>query len=116
MEYYSRKVRKIEKETSEIEYIRCDKCNKKISSNKRFYKVTTSHNSWGNDSVDSIREYDICEKCISKFLKEYFDNAKYGTEEVEVESEYYKKHDKNYQNGYEEYGINNDLVEEDESD
>ena len=62
----------------------CDVCNKKIREEEdyksayrtkmsHFYEVTTHHNDWGNDSIDSYEYKDICsEECLITFLKKYF--------------------------------------------
>lgn len=113
MKYYSKKVKMIEEETTDLEYIRCDGCHEKIKEKERFWRVTTSHHSWGNDSVDSIENYDICNKCIADFSKHYFDNATYNTEDFEAESDMYVKHDKSYRNSYGMFDFDNKFVEED---
>lgn len=76
----------------------CDKCKKEILNeedykepsknfilvNKVYYYITTHHNDWGNDSVDSYEYSDICEDCLVDFVKEYFKSAN-GTEQCEIE-------------------------------
>ena len=32
----------------------CDVCNSVINSHEGYWELTTGHNDWGNDSVDSI--------------------------------------------------------------
>ena len=65
----------------------CDICKKQILGEEdyktsfrtkmsHFYEITTHHNDWGNDSVDSYEYFDACcEECLFKFLKEYFDGT-----------------------------------------
>lgn len=65
----------------------CDECKKEILNEQDFqdrfrkrmshyFEVSTHHNDWGNDSVDSYQHYDVCsEECLFKFLKKYFDGA-----------------------------------------
>lgn len=80
----------------------CDVCNKELSpvyysfygQNDRkedaynFYQITTSHNDWGNDSIDSY-EYFIacCPDCALKFMEKYLkENFKLGnTKHIEIE-------------------------------
>ena len=51
--------------------IKCDVCGKDI--NKGFWTLTTGHNDWGNDSCDSMINFDLCSKeCVQKKLDEYF--------------------------------------------
>ena len=41
-----------------------------------YWKVTTGHNDWGNDSVDSISTYDICsEDCLKVLMISYIDDC-----------------------------------------
>lgn len=82
-----RKYKKEEiKQLKEIENgIICDICKKTIREENdyksefrtkmsHFYEVSTHHNDWGNDSIESYQYYDICsEECLFKFLKKYFD-------------------------------------------
>ena len=75
------------KKVEEVENgIICDICKKEIKGEKdykrrylkmeHFYEVTTHHHDWGNDSIDSYENRDICgEECLFKFLKEYFDGT-----------------------------------------
>lgn len=106
MRYYGKpKIEKVEKR--KCEYIRCDICHKKIKG--RYFWVNTSHNEWGNDSIDSLRYYDICEKCINNFTINYLKEIP-KTGKIEIES--MLKMNSSY------YGLYNDyedkLVEEDE--
>lgn len=57
---------------------KCDVCGKEISSTKHggpvydYYEVTTHHNDWGNDSVDSYEHFDACSPdCAYKLWEEY---------------------------------------------
>lgn len=39
-----------------------------------FWRITTGHNDWGNDSPDSVETYDVCSTdCIRKKMEEYID-------------------------------------------
>ena len=51
----------------------CDVCGNKIDDDMNYWDLQTGHNDWGNDSVDSIENFDICsERC----LKEKFEGSK----------------------------------------
>lgn len=76
------------------EGIRCDICNKFIKADKRrssedtnkYYEVTTGHEDWGNDSVDSIEHQDICPDCIDNFVIEYLKTTKYRTAYITIDT------------------------------
>lgn len=61
----------------------CNKCKKEIQSENEinriyrkgnvYYKVETHHNDWGNDSIDSYENYNICScKCLKEFIDNYY--------------------------------------------
>ena len=61
---------------------KCDVCGKDIpptvTSRKcyDYYEVTTHHNDWGNDSVDSYDYFDACSPdCAHKLWEEYIRNS-----------------------------------------
>lgn len=87
---------KIEVKTKSIrnvEYLRCDKCDKVIFPGQyrddkcKYIRVHTWHNDWGNDSVDSDEYVDLCPECACKYVSDYIKNAN-GTDELEVENKY----------------------------
>lgn len=52
---------------------KCDVCNKEIKSRQNYWRLTTHHNDWGNDSIDSYEHYDLCSpECIKVKLNEYY--------------------------------------------
>ena len=52
--------------------------------NKVYYRVTTRHHDWGNDSVESYEHFDFCSyECLQKHQEEYFRKAS-GSEEYEI--------------------------------
>ena len=57
--------------------VKCDICGKIIPASKlratdsTYYRVTTGHNEWDNDSVDSIEHQDVCSDCIIPFIYSY---------------------------------------------
>lgn len=77
----------------QVEYIRCDKCGKKITPYKykedqnQYVHIHTCHNDWGNDSIDSHEYHDYCTKCAKEVVAEYIEKMN-GTEELELTNEY----------------------------
>lgn len=62
--------------------VKCDICGKIVPAGKygqkdsMYYKVTTGHHDWGNDSVDSIEHMDVCQECVLPFIGDYlWDNS-----------------------------------------
>ena len=54
------------------ETMHCDVCNGIIDNNAEYWELTTGHYDWGNDSVDSIENFDVCsEDCLRKKFDEY---------------------------------------------
>lgn len=78
---------------SRLTAVMCDKCDKKILAlngdhdDNRYFRVTTGHHDWGNDSCESIEHFDICPTCIDTFVTEYLANAS-GTDYIDIETEY----------------------------
>ena len=51
--------------------------------------VTTGHRDWGHDSCDSIEHYDICPRCINKFVADYLGNENASLSAyIEIETEH----------------------------
>ena len=77
----------------QVEYIRCDRCNKKIipckykEDQNQYVRIHTYHNDWGNDSIDSHEYHDYCMKCAKEVVSEYIEKMD-GTEELELTNEY----------------------------
>lgn len=78
--------KKVLKEVEEVEseVIVCDVCDKElqyaqtefVSPVAVYYKITTGHHDWFNDSCDSINHKDACcDECLLKFTQEWFQNA-----------------------------------------
>lgn len=72
--------------------VTCDICGKFIEAVDgwdkdagTYYKVTTGHNSWGNDSCESIVCRDVCPDCIHKFVADYLPNG-CNTAYIEIET------------------------------
>jgi hypothetical protein len=57
-----------------VKEIHCDTCKKEITKEmKLYFEVSTSHALWGNDSIDSIQDYDFCSyECLVKNMGQYF--------------------------------------------
>ena len=50
----------------------CDFCEKEIHNGDKYLNVTSSHNDWGNDSIDSWKSADVHEECLQEYLKWLF--------------------------------------------
>lgn len=76
-----------------VEYLRCDKCNKAIFPGQylhdecKYIKVHTWHSDWGNDSIDSHQYRDLCPECACEYVSDYIKNAS-GTEKLKLENRY----------------------------
>ena len=77
----------------QVEYIRCDKCHKKIipckykEDQNQYVHIHTYHNDWGNDSIDSHEYHDYCAQCAKEVVAEYIGKMD-GTEELELTNGY----------------------------
>ena len=50
----------------------CDVCNGVIYDKGSYWELTTGHHDWGNDSIDSIEDFDVCsEVCLREKFDEY---------------------------------------------
>lgn len=99
----------IERKKRKLKYLRCDCCNTKIVNGDCYYDVSIGHHDWGNDSVDSMQNKEICESCINDFITTYLKNAN-GTEYIDIErSRFYES--ANFNEDYDE--IHDELVEND---
>ena len=87
-EYYETKEHVITEQVLVRSAIICDVCKKEIQSDAGYWEVTTHHNDWGNDSIDSYEAFDICSvECLKSKFDEYCDNSnsQYNTWQIEVE-------------------------------
>jgi hypothetical protein len=74
-EYEQKEVVKMEKV---LKTIKCDTCKKDINETDHdfYYEVFTSHSLWGNDSIDSLDEFDFCSwECLTVHQGRYFAHA-----------------------------------------
>lgn len=85
MKYLGEVFEKVVQKVRKTEYMRCDKCHKKILPRQEFVYVKTHHNDWGNDSVDSFEYYDLCHECAKEFVNDYVSKLS-GTECIEIEN------------------------------
>ena len=79
-EVICRKVRK-------LEGIKCDICHNELRvpyskdgqctrPYPQYFKVTTGHNDWGNDSIESYEYFDVCSsECLRKKFEEYVEDS-----------------------------------------
>ena len=60
--------------------------------NVEFFRITTGHNDWGNDSCESIEHHTYCRECLAKPINAYLARTKVGkdTEYIEVEHKCYR--------------------------
>ncbi len=70
-----KKVKKVTEEKEVITSVRCDNCGKiatKEYTPDSWYRFSSFHREWGNDSIDSYEYYDVCspECYIEKFIIE----------------------------------------------
>ena len=80
---YIKETKKVTKYLERVVKTKCDVCQKEIPNfdetkdlrKSRYFEVTTGHHLWENDSIDSIRDYNICPDCIQKFIKNYIENV-----------------------------------------
>ena len=74
--------------------IKCDICEKEITG--KYWQLTTHHEDWGNDSVDSYSHSDLCSReCINKALDNYIEDCEdSNTQCFELEQDFFKMEDK----------------------
>ena len=86
IEYVEKEVKRFEK--VELRTV-CDGCKKEIDKKVGYFRVCTSHNDWGNDSIDSYEHYDFCcPACLFKFAEPYVSesyNNRFNTREIDIE-------------------------------
>ena len=96
-------IRKIKRKVTGIQ---CDCCKKVITadveylSESKYYNVTTGHNDWARDSVDSIKNCHVCPDCIGKFVTDYLNDPEgYDSAYINVETDYITDgwYDSNYE-------------------
>lgn len=87
----------------EIIGVRCDNCKKIIFPKSEtckenlYYKITTGHHDWGNDSIDSIKHFDLCQDCLNDFVAKKLDGNQSKSSYMDISTEHI------YPNRYEKY-------------
>lgn len=80
-----------------LETCTCDVCGKKIFIFRpnhspryaQYYYVTTGHHDWGNDSVDSMNNYEACSpECVNELVNLYYKRSHAGDTQSRHNSEY----------------------------
>ena len=71
--------------------VKCDICGKEITG--KFWRLTTHHHDWGNDSIESYERFDLCSReCINRALDDYIDDCeKSNTQCFELEQAFFRK-------------------------
>lgn len=104
------------KSVREVEYLRCDRCGKKILPAKFSTKghdyvlVHTWHDDWGHDSIESHVYRECCKECAKSVVSEYIDRMN-GSEKLELMHQYLYTSETCEDYEKDDYGY--DLVEED---
>lgn len=72
---------KIEQEVTK--YIECDVCEKRVKGKEPpedWFHFSHSHQGWGNDSIDSLKYFDVCSvTCFTVQLRESIESVKNNT-------------------------------------
>lgn len=79
--------------------IKCDVCGQIIrppvkysdllNNENKYFSVTTGHHDWGIESIESIKDYDICPNCIIGFVKDYLGSIEaHRSGEINVTTEH----------------------------
>ncbi len=104
---YITEKKKVTKYLERIIKTKCDVCKREIPNfepckreKSRFFRVITGHHDWGNDSCDSIKEYEICPDCIQDFVEKYIKKVD-GTDYIDIETDYASE-EKYFDEEYEE--------------
>lgn len=64
----------------------CDGCSTEIKG--PYFEVDTYHHDWGNDSCDSLEEFDFCSvQCLTPHMTKYLEKS-CGTECYEIKRKY----------------------------
>ena len=82
--YYEKKI--VEQDVLVKTETYCDICGVKIEAKNNYFAVKTHHSNWGNDSIDSFEDFDICSnKCLHKKLDDYYDDKTSKTCSFDIE-------------------------------
>ena len=63
----------------------CDNCNKVVGKEDGLFQVTTHHDRWDYDSIESYETHHFCcKRCMDTFLDDYWENPK-NTDAADIE-------------------------------
>lgn len=72
-----KKTMMVKQKTEVRKEVICDGCGVVID--KEFYQVTTHHNRWGNDSIETYEtKHFCCRNCMNIFLDTYWEKAEWS--------------------------------------
>lgn len=86
-------IKRLEKRSVVVGIV-CDICGKPIPPSQRyelkpFYKITTGHFDWGNDSCDSVETKDACSPaCAIKLAAKYLNDTYSGQNSAYIQIEH----------------------------
>lgn len=73
------KVKTITQRTKDRQEVVCDNCKELVKEYPGFFEVTTHHERWGNDSIDTYEtRHFCCKACMDVFLNEYWNHPDYS--------------------------------------
>ena len=88
------KIEEIKVIKEKLDKVICDTCEKEIVIGTAYYEVCTSHDGWGNDSVDSLEYFDFCKmSCLAEHMSNYFtgnksyDHVRYNIDQIKFRPE-----------------------------
>ena len=97
MRYFGKEI-EVEKRRK-IDYITCDKCNKKIEPKERYFFVDYSEYT-GYDNY--TRRKDICRDCIQEYTKELISGMGSNVCELSLNTKFYSENDFDKYDKYED--------------
>lgn len=88
MKKYGEETQTIYMVKKKVDCIICDVCGKYLYPRTKYYEVQTGHHAWGNDSIDSIKNRDICSDCLPDFVADYIRHHKNNSSDyIDIEAE-----------------------------
>ena len=79
------KVKTVTQRTKDRQEVVCDSCKGLAKEHPGFFEVTTHHERWGNDSIDTYEtRHFCCKACMDMFLNEYWNHPDY-TDQAHIE-------------------------------
>lgn len=87
MKQYGEETRTVYKIMKKVDCIVCDVCGKSLYPCTKYYEVLTGHHDWGNDSIDSVKNSDICSDCLPGFVADYIRRHKNNSSDyIDIEA------------------------------